>query len=136
MNLGETIDNFNVLSQTLFKELASTTKNKRVKTLSIKSKMAVSHKPKILITNFIDTFYKYRHLVHERDYKYFDENINEVVSSIRNDDLSVLFNAWGSLTAENKKVMFMYISELLNCCDTYMEIVVGNKRLTDCSSTR
>ena len=130
MNLGETIDSFNVLSQALFNELASTTHNKGVRTLALKSKFAVTNRPKMLITGFIETFYQFRHLVHEKDYLYFDANVNQVVSTIRNDDLSILFGAWSSLTESNKEVMFMYIQQLLMCCDIYMDIVVGNKRLT------
>jgi hypothetical protein len=129
MNLGQAIENFNLLSQTLFSELAFITNDRGVQSLLIKSKLAVKIKQEILITQFIEKFYKYRDLIHGKDYIHFDNNVHVVQDAKFNNDLAILFCVWDKLSDSNKQVMFSYLTQLLICCDIYMSIIVGCDRL-------
>ena len=129
MNLGQAIENFNLLSQTLFSELAFITNDRGVQSLLIKSKIAVKIKQEILITQFIAKFYKYRDLIHDKDYLHFDANVHVVQDAKFNNDLTILFCVWDKLSDSNKQVMFSYLTQLLICCDIYMSIIVGCDRL-------
>ena len=129
MNLGEIIDNFNLLCSTFFSELYKVTNSGEVSKLQLRANMVKQFDKKIMINIFIDKFYKYRASVMSKSIKDFDR----IATTIKDDDYSgeidVLFVVWEQLSENNKKVMFEYLYQMILCCDLFMSTVVGSNKL-------
>ena len=129
MNLGELIDNFNLLCDSYFTEIIKVTGNKKINSVYQTAKIAKMLDNKKLINICIDKIYKYRTQINERNFSFFDNEVKHVKDAEFINELNVLTTVWPELSDVNKNIMFDYLVQMILCCDIYMAIVVGGSKL-------